>query len=161
MDWQLPDIGKTITNDILPSSLIARTQYESGDKSFCRSAVVGYFRPFPYRVALFPWIHVGLYIVGTIRFNSMNHVGHVLNYYFNRTNPQWRRRCKTIMCLTSGSTNNYKVFSPGNMWIKNSTIKACKEFVRLPNDEISDEIPRFASVQSNYSLRMELPIHGL
>ena len=47
------------------------------------------------------------------------------------------------------------------MWIKNSTIKACKEFVRLPNDEISDEIPRFASVQSNYSLRMELPIHGL
>ena len=28
MDWQLPDIGKTITNNILPSSLSA---YVSGD----------------------------------------------------------------------------------------------------------------------------------
>ena len=40
----------------------------------------------------------------------MNHVGHVLNDYFNLTNPQWRRRCKSIItqkntCLTSGSTN--------------------------------------------------------
>ena len=34
------------------------------------------------------------------------------------------------------------------------------EFVRWPNDEISDEIPRFASIQSN-SLRRELHIHGL
>ena len=35
------------------------------------------------------------------------------------------------------------------------------EFVRLPNYEISDEKSRFASVQTNYSLRRELPIHGL
>ena len=39
----------------------------------------------------------------------MNHVGHVLNDYFNRTNLQWRRRCKIIItqkntCLTSVST---------------------------------------------------------
>ena len=32
-----------------------------------------------------------------IRFNSMNHMGHVLNKYFNQTNPQWRRRCKIII----------------------------------------------------------------
>jgi len=45
-----------------------------------------------------------------------------------------------------------------------STIRALAEraeFVRLPNDEILDEIPRFASVQSNYSSSRELPIHGL
>jgi len=41
-------------------------------------AVVGYYREFPYCVALFPWIRIGLYIVGKIRFNSMNHLGHVL-----------------------------------------------------------------------------------
>ena len=40
----------------------------------------------------------------------MNHVGHVLNDYFNRTNPQWRWRCKILItqkntCLTSCSTN--------------------------------------------------------
>ena len=40
----------------------------------------------------------------------MNHVGHVLNDYFNRTNLHWRRRCKIIItqkntCLTSGSIN--------------------------------------------------------
>ena len=35
------------------------------------------------------------------------------------------------------------------------------EFVWLPNDEISGEIPRFASVQSNYNLRRVLLIHGL
>ena len=42
---------------------------------------------FPYCVALFQWICIGLYIVRKIRFNSMNHVGHVLKDYFNRTNP--------------------------------------------------------------------------
>ena len=30
-----------------------------------------------------------------------------------------------------------------------STNQALAEFVRLPNDELSNEIPRFASVQSN------------
>ena len=40
----------------------------------------------------------------------MIHVGHVLNDYFNQTNPQWRRRWEIIItqkntCLTSGSTN--------------------------------------------------------
>ena len=29
------------------------------------------------------------------------------------------------------------------------TLAESTEFVRLPNDEISDEIPRYASVQSN------------
>ena len=110
MDWQLPDIGKTITNNILHSSLSV---------SFCRSAVVGYFRASPYRVALFPFL-IGLYVVGKNRFNSMNHVGHVLNDYFNRTNPQWRRRCKIMItqkntCLTSGSTNITKCFLHGNV----------------------------------------------
>jgi len=38
-----------------------------------------------------------MYIVGKNRFNSMNHVGHGLNDYFNRTNPQWIRRCKIII----------------------------------------------------------------
>jgi len=56
MDWQLPDIGKTITNNILPSSLSAYAV-----RILCRLAVVGYFRAFPYRVALFPWIRIGLY----------------------------------------------------------------------------------------------------
>jgi len=51
MDWQLPDIGKTITNTILPSSLSAYT-VRIRIQSCCRSAVVGYFRAFTYRVAL-------------------------------------------------------------------------------------------------------------
>jgi len=97
MDWQLPDIGKTITNKILPSSFSrVRSTYRE-IQSFWRSAVVGYFRAFPYIVALLPWIRIGLYIVGKNRFNSMNHLGHVLNDYFNRTNPQWRRRCTLII----------------------------------------------------------------
>ena len=38
-------------------------------------------------------------------------MGHVINDYFNRTNPQWRGRYKIIItqkitCLTSGSTND-------------------------------------------------------
>ena len=110
MDWQLPEIGKTITNNILPSSL-------TGDTVIL---LIGGSRLFPYRVALFPWIRIGLYIVGKIRFNSMNDVGHVLSDYFNQTNPQWRRRCKIIItqkntCLTIGSTNIMIFFSPGNV----------------------------------------------
>ena len=49
MDWQLPDIVKTITNTILLSSRSAyavRSTYLE-IQSFCRSAVVGYFRAFP------------------------------------------------------------------------------------------------------------------
>ena len=108
MDGQLPDIGNTITNNILHSTYLEI-------QSFCRSAVVGYFRTFPYRVALFLWIRIGLYIVGKIRFNRMNDVGQVLNYNFNRTNPQWRRQCTIIItqkntCLTSGSTNITQFF---------------------------------------------------
>jgi len=97
MAWQLPDIRKTITNNILPSSLSAYAvrigRYShSVDR---RQSVISV--KIPYRVALFPWIRIGLYIlVGKNRFNSMNHVCHVLNYYFNPTNPQWRRRCKII-----------------------------------------------------------------
>ena len=86
---------------------LARTQYVSGDTVIL---LIGSSRLFQYRVALFPWIRIGLYIVGKIRFNSMKQVGHVLNDYFNQTNPQWRRPCKNIIttkntCLTSGSTN--------------------------------------------------------
>ena len=63
-------------------------------------------------------------------------------------------------CLTSGSTN-IKFFLQVMWELKIAQLKRantlsmnlsiCKggEFVRLPNDEISDEIPRFASVQSN------------
>ena len=45
----------------------------------------------------------------------MNHVGTFFNDYFNRTNPQWRRRCKIIItqkntCLTSYSANVTKIF---------------------------------------------------
>ena len=45
----------------------------------------------------------------------MNQVGHVLDHYFNRTNPQWSRRCKIIItqkntCLNSGSTNITQFF---------------------------------------------------
>jgi len=110
MDWQLPDIGKTTANNTLPSSLS-----EHAVRIMRYSHLVGYFRAFPYRVVLFPWIRIGLYIVGTIRFNSTNHVGHLLNDYSNQTNPQCRRRCKIIItqkktCLISGSTNITKYF---------------------------------------------------
>ena len=87
------------------------TQSVSGDTVIL---LIGGSRLLPYRT-LFPWIRIGLYIVRKIRFNSMNHVGHVLYDYFNRTNPQWRRRCKIIItqkntCLTSGSKNITKFF---------------------------------------------------
>ena len=62
MDWQLPDIGKTITNNILPSSLSAYLVRIGRYSQFCRSAVIGYIRAFPYRVVLFTWIRTGLYI---------------------------------------------------------------------------------------------------
>ena len=65
MDWHLPDIGKTITNISLPSSLSAYA-VRIERQSFCRSAVVGCFRAFPYRVALFPWIRISLYVVGKL-----------------------------------------------------------------------------------------------
>ena len=42
-------------------SALARTQYVPGDTVILS---IGYFRAFPYRVALFPWIRIGLYIVG-------------------------------------------------------------------------------------------------
>ena len=41
-------VGKMITKNILLSAYAVQ--------SFCRSAVVGYFRAFPYCVALFPWM---------------------------------------------------------------------------------------------------------
>ena len=121
MDWQFPDIGKTITNNILPSSLSEYAVYMYREiHSFCRSAVVGYFRTFPYRVALLLWILIGLYmhVVGTVRLNNMNHVGHVSNDYFNRTNPQWRRRCNIIITQKTRAllvVVQRKVFSPGNV----------------------------------------------
>ena len=109
---------------------------------------------------------VCIYIVGKNKSNSMNHVGHVLNEYFNRTNPQWRRQCESIItlkdtCLIRGSTNITKFFLQVMCELKKAQLKRANtlstnpsiggggEFVRLPSDEISDEIPRFASVQCN------------
>ena len=114
MDWQLPDIGKTMTNNILPSSLSAYAV-----RILCRLAVFGYFRI----VSRYYHGYALVCIVGKNRFNNMNHVGHVLNDYFNRTNPQWRCGCKIIITQTNTCL---EVFSPGNVivWIKNSTIRA-------------------------------------
>ena len=42
---------------------LARTQYVPGDTVILS---IGYFRAFPYRVALFPWIRIALYIVGKL-----------------------------------------------------------------------------------------------
>ena len=78
------DIAVKQQQIIFYPAALACTQYVSGDTvilSICGS------RLFPYRVALFPWIRIGSYIVGKIRFNSMNNI---LNDYFHRTNPQWR-----------------------------------------------------------------------
>ena len=61
MNWQLPDIGKTLTNNILPNSLRA-SQYVSGDTVILSIGGSRSFPVFPYRVALFPWIRIGLYI---------------------------------------------------------------------------------------------------
>ena len=85
--------------------------------------------------------------------------------YFNQTNPQWRRRCNIIItpkntCLTSGSTQNIVSLQVmcelkiaqlklANTISTNPSVGGEAEFVRLLNDDISDEIPRFASVQSN------------
>jgi len=44
MDWKLPNIGKTITNNILPSSLSAYCSTYREIQSFCRSAVVSLFK---------------------------------------------------------------------------------------------------------------------
>ena len=88
MDWQLPDIGKTITNNILPSSL-SRMQYLLRD-TVILSVISMHFR------IVSRFSHG--YALGCIQSekidepnkNSMNHVGHVLNDYFNRSSPQWR-----------------------------------------------------------------------
>jgi len=69
-------------------------QYVSGDTVVL---LIGASRLFPFHVALFPWIHIGLYIVGKIKFKSMNRVGQILNNHFNQTNTQWRRRCKIMI----------------------------------------------------------------
>ena len=57
-------------------------------------------------------IRIGLYIVGNIRFNSMNHVGLVLNDYFNRTNPlnsrdETKGPNKTLMKWQVGGLQKY------------------------------------------------------
>jgi len=85
MDRQLHGIVKTITNNILPSIL-------SGYREIVILLIDG--------SRLFPCISVLCRVIPMdthwfvysrkIRFNSMNHVGHVLNDYFNPTNPQWR-----------------------------------------------------------------------
>ena len=70
MDWQLHNIGKTITNNILPSSLTGVTVILS----------IGGSRLFPcisVSCHVIPMDTHWLYIVGQIKFNSMNHAGHV------------------------------------------------------------------------------------
>ena len=67
MDWQLPDIGQAITNNILPSNLSAYTvpirrygysvnrRFHSVDRRLSVNSV-------HFRIALFPLIRSGLYI---------------------------------------------------------------------------------------------------
>ena len=103
------DIAVKRQQIIFYPAALACTQYVSGDTVILS---IGGSRLFPYRVALFPWIRIGSYIVGKIRFNSVNNI---LNDYFNRTNPQWRWRCKIIITqkntyLTSVSTNITQFF---------------------------------------------------
>jgi len=65
----------------------------------------------------------------------MNHVGHVLNDYFNRTNPYWRRRFKIIITqkntflttITSGSTNITTFFLQVMSELKYLRIRALAE----------------------------------
>ena len=80
MDRPFPDIGKTITNNILPSNF---TQYVSGDTTILS---IGGSRLFLcISVSRYSLIRIGLYKVVVLeiikpiseknRFNSMNHVG--------------------------------------------------------------------------------------
>ena len=64
MDWQLPDIGKTKTNNILPSILEIPLGKYRGFRQ-CINKLVGYFRIWSKYVDKipFPWIRNDLYIV--------------------------------------------------------------------------------------------------
>ena len=74
-------------NNILPSSLSAYTV--SGDTVILLISGSRLFLCISVLCRVIPKdTHWFVYIVRKIRFNSMNHVGHVLNNYFNRTNPQ-------------------------------------------------------------------------
>jgi len=87
------------TNTRIPGYLLfcRKGTFSGGYRiSFSRSAVVGYYRAFPYLVIPID-THWFIYsrcfsnhqtYIGKNRFNSMNHVGHVLNDYFNRSNPR-------------------------------------------------------------------------
>ena len=129
MDWQLPGIGKTITNNILPSSLSAYAV-----QSFCRLAVVSYFRVFPYRVALFLWIHIGLYIhvVGKIRFNSMNHVGARFKRLLQPNQPSMEMTIQNYNYpekhVPYQWQNKHHVFSQGNVCRNVSKGHGCPHF---------------------------------
>ena len=66
----------------------------------------------------------------------MNHVGHDLNDYFNRTNPQWRPRCKIIItqkntCLASGSTNITKFFFQVMCVLKTAQLKRANTYAQM------------------------------
>ena len=87
---------------VYPAAL-ARTQYVSGDTVIL--SIGGCTHWFVY--VLFCSIQSE-----KNRFNSTNHVGHVLNDYFNRTNPQWRRR----------------VFSPGAQLKRANTLSTNPSF---------------------------------
>ena len=67
----------------------------------------------------------------------MNHVGHVLNDYFNPTYPQWRQ-CKIIItqknkCLTSGSTNITKFFLKVRCELKIAQLKGANTLSTNPS----------------------------
>ena len=90
--FDIPDIGKTITIIFYPATL-ARTQYVSGDTVILS---IGDFILSIRGSRLFPRISVCVVPINTqwfvycrcFRFNSMNHMEHVLNKYFNRPNPR-------------------------------------------------------------------------
>ena len=82
MDWQLPDIGKTITNNILPSSLSAYV-YVSGVTVILSIGSSRLNLCISVSCCVIPMDTHWFVCSRKIRFNSMNHVGHVLNDYFN------------------------------------------------------------------------------
>ena len=71
-------------------AVLARTQYVSGDIVILSISGSRLFLCVTVSCSVIPMdTHWFVYSRTKNRFNRMNHVGHVLNDYFNRTNPQW------------------------------------------------------------------------
>ena len=124
MYWQLHDIGKTMTNDIYPAAL-AGTQYVSGDTV---TLSIGVSR-------LFPCISVSCRVIPMdthwFVYSRKQWIqqheprGARFKRLFKPNQPSMETTMQTYNYpeMTCGNTNI--VFSPGIVWIKNSTIKAC------------------------------------